>query len=75
VLNIIYTIKKINIERDQTPISVFFNYSNYLMLKIFINNFLISVLPNVVIVKVIKKSLFLALFLHIGAFCLSIGYF
>jgi len=24
VLNIIYTIKKINIERDQTPISVFY---------------------------------------------------
>lgn len=26
VLNILYTIKKINIERDQTPISIFFNY-------------------------------------------------
>ncbi len=71
----INTIKKINIERDQTPISVFFNYSNYLMLKIFINNFLISGLPNVVIVKVIKNSHFLAFFDQIGFFCLSIGYF
>jgi len=64
------TIKKINIERDQTPLSIFFNYSNYLMLKIFINNFLISGLPNVVNVKVDKNSHFLAFFVQCGQFYL-----
>lgn len=32
--NILYKIKKNNIERGKTQLSIFFNYSNYLMLKL-----------------------------------------
>jgi hypothetical protein len=45
------------------------------MLKIFINNFLSIGLPNVVNVKVDKKSQKLAIFVQRGHFCLSIGAF